>query len=234
MGAELRGSGGRGEPGGRPGLRPGSQACRCVAPAHRHVRVALTGGPGAGKTAVLEMATRIFCGHVVILPESASIVFGGGFPRIASPPGRRCAQRAIFHIQRQLEGLAEESDGFAVALCDRGTLDGAAYWPGPPETYWSSVGTSREEELARYAAVVHLSTPSAAQGYNHDNHLRTEEAEEAIAIDHRIAEAWAGHPARVVIPAGLDFAEKALAALARLRDALPPCCRGGAPAASHP
>lgn len=45
----------------------------------RHVprRVVLTGGPGAGKTAVLELIRLFFCEHVKTLPEAAGIVFGG-------------------------------------------------------------------------------------------------------------------------------------------------------------
>jgi len=38
--------------------------------------VVLTGGPGAGKTAFLEIARRNFCEHIAVLPEAASIVFG--------------------------------------------------------------------------------------------------------------------------------------------------------------
>ncbi len=48
---------------------------------HAYRRIVLTGGPGAGKTAVLEIIRHHFCPHVHILPESAGIVFGGGFPR---------------------------------------------------------------------------------------------------------------------------------------------------------
>lgn len=50
-------------------------------------RVVLTGGPGAGKTAVLELVRRAVCRHVRVLPEAASVVYGGGFPResIAHP-----------------------------------------------------------------------------------------------------------------------------------------------------
>ena len=32
-------------------------------------RVVLTGGPGAGKTAALEMIKQSFCEHVRVLPE---------------------------------------------------------------------------------------------------------------------------------------------------------------------
>ena len=34
--------------------------CACVGP-HPHKRIVLTGGPGAGKTAVLELVRRSFC-----------------------------------------------------------------------------------------------------------------------------------------------------------------------------
>jgi hypothetical protein len=71
----------------------------------RHVprRVVLTGGPGAGKTAVLELIRLFFCEHVKTLAEAAGIVFGGRFPRSDSPPLRQAAQRAIYHVQRELD-----------------------------------------------------------------------------------------------------------------------------------
>ncbi|HMV69744.1 MAG TPA: ATP-binding protein, partial [Myxococcota bacterium] len=156
------------------------------------MRVAVTGGPGAGKTAVLEMARKELCRHVVVLPEAAGIVFGGGFPRLDAPAARRAAQRAIFHVQREAERLVEELGGFAVALCDRGTLDGLAYWPDSAASWARELGIDIDAERRRYAAVLHLDTPAATQGYNHDNALRTESAEEAGRIDDRIVAAWAG------------------------------------------
>lgn len=46
------------------------KACPCKEP-HERRRVVLTGGPGAGKTAVLELIRRSFCEHVKVLPEAA-------------------------------------------------------------------------------------------------------------------------------------------------------------------
>src|ERR1035438_2312126 len=77
-------------------LPTGSHACQCHLTRHQTKLVVLTGGPGGGKTAILEMARRYFCKHVVILPEAASVVFGGGFPRVDSTPGKRSGQRAIY------------------------------------------------------------------------------------------------------------------------------------------
>lgn len=193
--------------------------------------VVLTGGPGAGKTAVLEIARRSFCKNIAFLPEAAGIVFGGGFWRHQSLAGRKAAQRAIFHIQREMEGLVIEEREAGFALCDRGTLDGLAYWPEPTDdaaSYWREVSTTRATELGRYHAVIHLRTPDASHGYNHQNPLRIEEATEAQAIDARILAAWDGHPNRVVIDSSTTFLDKATRAIEAIKGNLPDCCRAHA------
>jgi predicted ATPase len=197
--------------------------CECQEP-HDHKRIVLTGGPGGGKTAVLELIRQYFCVHVKVLPEAAGIVFGGGFPRGDTLALRRAGQRAIFYLQRELEAAAD-GDNPAIVLCDRGTVDGAAYWPVGSEDLWTSVGTSRADQLARYHAVIHLRTPTAEAGYNQQNPLRIESAQQAAAIDARIADVWAEHPRRFVVESTPDFLAKARNALAILRAELPPCCR---------
>lgn len=206
-----------------PTLRVGSRACGCPEPSHEPRLVVVTGGPGAGKTAVLELAARSFCEHVAILPEAATIVFGGGFPRHATVVGRRAAQRAIFAVQRQLEEVVLGERKVGVALCDRGTLDGLAYWPDPPDSFWAAMATGKENELARYHTVIHLRVPDVDQGYQ-NNPIRIESSQEAAAVDSRIAAAWAAHPHRIELAAGADFAPKARSALEAIRALLPPCC----------
>jgi predicted ATPase len=198
-------------------------ACECSA-VHDRRRVVLTGGPGAGKTAVLELIRQSFCAHVKVLPEAASVVFGGGFPREDDLACRRAAQRAIFHIQRELEMVGDNHNP-AVVLCDRGTIDGLAYWPGPVEDFWSSLGTTVEAELGRYDAVIHLRTPALEHGYNYQNPLRTESPTDAADIDGRIAEAWSLHPRRFLVESASDFLDKAAQALTLLRNEMPECCK---------
>jgi len=205
--------------------------CGCTSHDGRK-RVVMTGGPGAGKTAVLELVHHYFCRHVQVLPESAGILFGGGFPRGSSALARRSAQRAIFHVQREIETMTSEIDA-AVLLCDRGTVDGMAYWPGPDD-FFTTVGTSRQGELARYDAVIHLRTPADGNGYNRSNPLRVETAAEAVAIDRRIAEAWSGHPRVHVVDSTPSFLTKARQAIAILREELPECCRRQLPPAIPP
>lgn len=202
--------------------------CGCTAAAHVPRLVVLTGGPGAGKTAVLEVIRRNFCEHIAVLPESASILFGGGFPRRPERGAREAAQRAIARVQRELERMAVEEARAAVVLCDRGTVDGLAYWPGAEADFWSDLGTSRAAELARYAAVIHLRTPADGSGYDHSNPVRTESAREACEIDARIGKAWDGHPRRFFIESSAEFIGKVAAVISLVRAEVPECCRGHA------
>lgn len=208
---------------GSSGLPTGRPPCGCTSHPGPTRFVVVTGGPGAGKTAILELARRRFCEHVRVLPEAASMLFGGGFPRINAVDARRAIQLAIFHVQQSIERAVAADSVTAVALCDRGTLDGIAYWPDDEASFLHAVGTTREAIYAHYAAVIHLRTPSVRH-YNHDNPFRIEPFERAAALDERIAAVWSGHPHRTVIDADDDFFEKARRALDAMEGHVPPCC----------
>lgn len=203
-------------------FREDRSVCGC-GNVHGIRRVVLTGGPGAGKTAVLELVKQSFCPHVVVLPESAGIVFGGGFPRRPEERAAQAAQRAIFFVQRELEAACE-SQNPAVILCDRGTVDGGAYWTGRPDI-WTSLGTTLQAQLARYSSVIHLRVPSADQGYNNTNPLRVESAATAAEIDERIVRLWTNHPRRFLVGPEESFLDKASRVLEILREEIPECCR---------
>lgn len=200
-----------------------STSCSCSV-AHPPKLVVVTGGPGAGKTALLEVAQRQFCHHVVVLPEVASMLWKGGFPRRDHTPARRAAQRAIVRVQIELQRMTIEDGSPALVLCDRGTLDGLAYWPGTADEYFEELGTSRARELARYAAVLHLRPPTRENGYL-STVLRTESAEQAASIDRKIEEAWSAHPRRTIIESEADFLVKLRRTLEFVRAEIPACCR---------
>ena len=202
--------------------------CGCThAPGSGTKLVVVTGGPSAGKTAILEIARKELCEHVALIPEAASIVFGGGFWRLSSDSARRASQRAILHIQKEMEALVIGEGKWAIGLCDRGLLDGLAYWPGDEAEFWAAAESSLEAEYARYHAVIHLRTPDEAYGYNNENPLRTENAAEAIAIDQRIAHAWSGHPNYTPIDSSPDFIYKVETAMKHITMHLPDCCLNG-------
>ncbi len=187
--------------------------------------VVLTGGPGAGKTAVLEFVRKVLCEHIAILPEAASILFGGGFWRLDSPTSKKAAQRAIYYVQGEMQNLVKEEGRWALGLCDRGTLDGLAYWPNAREEFFSSFNTSLEKEYAKYKAVIHLRSPSLERGYNHQNPIRIETAEAAARIDEKIHEVWKDHPHYIVIESTSDFAEKIQTATGHIKSLVPDCCK---------
>jgi predicted ATPase len=183
--------------------------------------VVITGGPGAGKTALLELVKLNLADEVLVLPEAASILFGGGFWRKKEAEARKCAQRAIYHVQTELEKMATGlADGKKLILCDRGTIDGLAYWPGKSSDFFRELDFNLEAEQRKYFAVIHLETPPINRGYNYQNPLRTESAAEAQKIDTKITKAWKGHPRIYRIEPEDDFYSKAGKALDILRTLL--------------
>ena len=173
-------------------------------------RIALTGGPGGGKTTAADMLRREIGDRIIIVPESATMLFSGGFPRCDEPGARRAAQRAIYHVQRNIEDLQSQRFPGRVLLCDRGTIDGAAYWPSEdPLDFFAALGTTLEEELARYDAVLFFET-AAVGGFSIEtgNPIRTESNAEAVALDARIRGLWAQHPNFVLIHHNHSFMAK--------------------------
>ncbi len=111
-------------------------------------------------------------------------------------------------MQKELEQFTLDDHTAPVAICDRGIVDGAAYWPEGPASFYEAIGMPEEQVFARYSTVIHLHTPSLAMGYDNSNPMRTETAAQAAELDRRIESVWAGHPNRLVVPATESFTDK--------------------------
>lgn len=187
-----------------------------VAGNHR-CRIALTGGPGGGKTTAADLFRREIGERVVVVPEAATLVFSGGFPRCKEPPGAYAAQRAIYHVQCNLEEVQSSLYPDRILLCDRGTVDGAAYWPGQPSDFFAALGTTLEEQLARYDGVIFFES-AAAGGLQIEggNPVRIESMEEAAALDAKLRELWQAHPRFVLVRHNPSFFKKISFGLAEL------------------
>lgn len=109
-------------------------------------------------------------------------------------------------------------------LCDRGTIDGLAFWPGKRQEYFAQLGTTLDQELARYSAVIHIEVPKSRTMY-HKNSIRRESLTEARAIDRRITSVWRAHPSHHLVSAETGFLHKAAIAIELLRNEVPECCR---------
>lgn len=175
----------------------------------RRCRIVMTGGPGGGKTTAADLFRRELGGRVVIVPESATILFGGGFPRADHADARRSAQSAIFHVQRNIEDVQAALYPERILLCDRGTIDGAAYWPGNEREFFDAMGTSLERELARYDAVVFFETAAVAGlAIEGGNPVRRETLEQARVLDSRLRALWEQHPRFSFVPHDESFFHK--------------------------
>lgn len=186
---------------------------------HR-ARIVVTGGPGGGKSTAAELFRRELGERVVVVPESATLLFSGGFPRHPTPDASKAAQSAIFHVQRNLEDVQAAAYPNRLLLCDRGTLDGAAYWPGAPAEFFDAMGTTADAELARYAGVIFFET-AAVSGMSIEggNPTRVETNAEATRLDLALRRTWERHPRFAFIPSERSFfgkLQKGLAALTQI------------------
>jgi predicted ATPase len=180
-------------------------------------RIVLTGGPCAGKTSCLHAIRAHFGEQVVTVPETATLLLGSGFP----PPGHasipcpldewiQAFQGAILSIQQEVEAACEKlarNCGVRLMVCDRGVLDGAAYWPGGREAFLRHFGQSLDDCFARYRSVLHLQ--SLAESHPHlygpeGNVIRYEGLADALRVERAIRAAWEGHPGLILIPAEID------------------------------
>ncbi|TPV93563.1 MAG: hypothetical protein B7733_20005 [Myxococcales bacterium FL481] len=185
-------------------------------------RIALTGGPGGGKTTAADLVRRELGECIVVVPEAATMLFSGGFPRNGDPFARKPVQTAIYHVQQNLEDIQAAHYPRRVLLCDRGTPDGAAYWPesdGPD--FFSAMRTTLQDELDRYDAVLFFET-AAVGGISIEggNPARIESLADAVALDARLRALWSQHPHCRLIRHRASFLHKMQDAVREIRTVL--------------
>lgn len=182
-------------------------------------RIVLTGGPGGGKTTAADLFRREIGERVVIVPEAATMLFRGGFPRSNELHARKSAQLAIYQVQRHLEDVQSALYPDRILLCDRGTIDSAAYWPGGPDEFFDFIGSSLFKELARYDAVIFFETAAAGgMSIEGGNPVRIESNEQAMELDLRLRKLWLEHPRSIVVPHNPSFVKKIMLGLASLEN----------------
>ena len=171
-------------------------------------KIVITGGPSGGKTTLIEAIKKELGREVTTVPEAASLLYRGGLPRAQNDTTMIHVQRAIYYLQRELEGLVQDLSHTKTMVCDRGSLDGLAYWPTLVNTpFFQSLHTSEEAEIHRYHWVLHLDTASDGH-YETTNPLRTESFDEAWKLNEKIKNAWRNHPRHLIVPSSTDFFSK--------------------------
>lgn len=172
-------------------------------------KICITGGPCAGKTTGLAYVAEKLRERdiaVFLVPEAATLIAqGGGMIKTADYTNDDAInfQTTLLLTQCHLEDLFMDlallARQEAVILTDRGLMDGSAYMK--PENWQTLLDEKGWNEVSlrdrRYDAVIHLVTAAegAVEFYNLANAARYEKnLEDAIDVDHKIQNAWMGHP----------------------------------------
>jgi hypothetical protein len=112
-------------------------------------------------------------------------------------------------VQRNLEDVQAALYPDRVLLCDRGTVDGAAYWPGEPHHFFDDIGSTLERELVRYDAVIFFESAAVGgMGIEGGNPVRNESLEKAVELDGKLRALWMKHPKFVLVPHNPSFFKK--------------------------
>ena len=180
-------------------------------------KIALTGGPCAGKTTALReiwLFLRKKGYNVVIVPETATELINGGIT--PSSVGQINFQKNLLELQLKKEQIftksAEELGKDVVVVFDRGCLDGKAYLSD--EEYASVLNELELEEeniINFYDAVIFLDSAAMSNDNIYstsDNPARNETVSEARKINIRTQEVWKNHRLFTIIRSESDFEEK--------------------------
>jgi predicted ATPase len=161
-------------------------------------RIVITGGPGAGKTIITQRIAADHGDRYVAVPEAATLIYTALNTRWdkLDLAGKHDAQRRMYFLQLEQEQRLAAAHPNQILLLDRGTVDGAAYWPEGSDDFWRNVGSTHQQELARYDAVIMLETCAALGIYDHDasNPCRFEDPAAAIAAGEKLLALWSKHP----------------------------------------
>lgn len=182
------------------------------------MKIVLTGGPGGGKTTALDLFRRELAQDVTVIPESATSVFAGGIKRDTSPEIIKAIQKTIYYHQKNIEEIYQLQNTSQIFLCDRGTLDGLAYWPEHEESFFKNMKTSKKEELDKYDAVIFFETAArCGQDISSNNPYRTEDSTSAVELDDKLKQIWSTHPNFHMVESKGSFIDKIMHGIDVLR-----------------
>ena len=157
-------------------------------------RIVITGGPGGGKTTALDLFRRELSGKIASVPEAATMLFSGGISRINDCEVIKAQQIAIFQLQKNLEDIQRKIHPDCLILCDRGRLDGLAYWADSEDNFFKTMKTTLEYELNRYDAVIFFETAARSGAeIKSNNPIRNESEQAAIKLDNKLQKIWSQH-----------------------------------------
>jgi nicotinamide riboside kinase len=176
--------------------------------------VALTGGPGGGKSELLRrlQAVPAMGAAVVVLEEAIRAM---RFVRLG-PRSRefQCALVATQAASEESLTRALADSGKKLLVTHRGTLDPCAFWQSfgnSRESFFEMTRTTLEDHYRRYALVLHMESaavrvPEAYARWPHSH--RPEDVAQAARLDTLLGESWCRHPNYVKLEGASGFEGK--------------------------
>ncbi|PSW16420.1 hypothetical protein C9J01_05325 [Photobacterium rosenbergii] len=175
----------------------------------KQLKVVVTGGPGGGKTTALDLFRRELGNKIAVVPEAATVLFSGGITRSEDEQVLKMIQKTIFQLQKNLEDINKAHYPDRLLVCDRGSLDGLAYWPGNEKDFFKQVNSTFEEEISRYDAVIFFESAGATgHDISSNNPVRSESSEQAARLDVVLQNIWARHPNFYFVGSSESFVRK--------------------------
>lgn len=184
----------------------------------RTIKIAITGGPCAGKTSSLPILKNALTskGYLVFtIPESATELMANGatYPVCGNAVS---FQTNVFKLQTAKETLYEsiamDANMDVVILCDRGIVDCLAYLDEREQAeFLKRNAVEKRQLLNQYSGSFFLVTAAigAPSAYGTEtNSVRFESIDEAAISDRKILSEWSEHPRLCVIDNSTDFAKK--------------------------
>jgi len=190
----------------------------------KQLQVVVTGGPGGGKTTALDLFRRELSDKITVVPEAATLLFSGGVTRSDNEQVCKMVQKAIFQLQKNLEDIHKAEFPDRLLVCDRGSLDGLAYWPDTESDFFESIDSTFEQEIARYDAVIFFES-AAATGHdiNSNNPIRNESSKQAAELDLKLQKVWSKHPHYYFVASSDSFVRKIMFGIMTLENVLNRC-----------
>ncbi len=187
----------------------------------KQLQVVVTGGPGGGKTTALDLFRRELSDKITVVPEAATLLFSGGVTRCDDTEVCKMVQKTIYQLQKNLEEIHQAQYPDRLLVCDRGSLDGLAYWPDSEEDFFKTIDSTFEQELARYDAVIFFeSAAETGHDISSNNPVRSESAREAILLDQKLQEVWSKHPKYHFVASSDSFVRKIMYGIMTLENVL--------------
>ena len=177
-------------------------------------KIALTGGPCAGKTTTISRIEEHLTNlgyHVLTLNECATETIKNGIrPFGNNAVGVYEFENEILNLQLFKEKRFKDfikyypDDTKIILLCDRGSVDVCAYLGNDEYNRMLKENNLKHEDLLDdYDLVIHMITVAADMENrysNANNKTRFEDPQGAIDVDNGISEAWKEHKNLKVVP----------------------------------